>query len=564
MINFSGVPFHLTPTDTAWVQDTLSGMSLHDKVGQIFCLVNSQQDAAGLSALIQEARPGAIMHRAGDSAAIQEASRVTQEASSIPLLIAANLESGGNGICDQGTYFAKPLQVAATGDALHAKRLGRVAAIEGAALGCNWSFAPVADIDFNWRNPITNVRTFGGHPDTVADFCVAYLEGTKEAKVPMAVCPKHFPGDGVDERDHHLLASVNHLDEQQWEESYGKVYRRMIREGAHSIMAGHILAPALERVINPDMNEEEMLPASQSHGLLTGYLRGRLGFQGVIVTDATPMVGFQTHLPRAKALRAALMAGADMLLFTKNRKEDYAAIMDGLKDGSLTKERLDEAVSRVLAMKASLKLHTLKQAGKLVPAKDALRLIGSAEHQGWSKECAEQGITLVRDKEGLLPLCPDKTKRVRLVVLGEDGNGSFGDNALIGDQLAASLREQGFEVLPYDSASLERGEIFISGINDLKNKFDLCLIAANVATGSNLTTRRVDWISLMAANAPWFVRDIPTVFVSFANPYHLFDVPYIGTFINAYSNNSATVDACVSMLRGLHPFHGKSPVHPCF
>lgn len=563
MTALSQAPFHLDAEALNWVRTTLAGMSLTDKVGQVFCLTSVVTDAASLAAFVKKARPGAYMHRAGDSRGIREANLAMQTASEVPLLLAANLESGGNGISLEGTYYAKPLQIAATGKMHHAVRLGLVSAREAAALGCNWSFAPVADIDFNWRNPITNVRTFGAHPEQVAAYCAAYLQGVRESGAPLAVCPKHFPGDGVDERDHHLLASVNSLDEKAWEASFGLVYRRLIASGAPSIMAGHILQPALTRALSPGIADQDILPASVSHELLQGLLRDKLGFQGLIVTDATPMVGFQAALPRAQALRAALMAGADMLLFSKNLEEDYGAILDGLRDGSVTVERLDEAISRVLALKASLGLHRLQEKGLLVPGEEALEIIGCREHRAWALACARDALTLVRNREGVLPLSTEKHKRIRLVVLGEGESGSFGDNAFIAGPLAEALRKAGFEVSLYDEATLERGEIFTAGIADLKQKFDLCLIAANVAAGSNLTTRRLDWIPLMAANAPWFSQDIPTVFVSFANPYHLFDVPYLDTFINCYSNDPATVEVLVDALVHKRPFPGNSPVSLC-
>ena len=497
------------------------------------------------------------MYRAGNGADIQRAYHAMSEAAKVPMLFPCNLESGGNGISPDGTFFARPLQAAATGDVEQARRLGCVCAQEGTAVGCNWAYAPIVDIDFNWRNPITNVRTFGSDPDRVLAMGAAYMDGVAEAEAPMAVCIKHFPGDGVDERDHHLMPTVNSLSAEEWMASYGKVYKTLIDKGAQTVMCGHILQPALERLVEPDIREEEMLPASQSRNLLTGILREMLGFNGLITTDATPMVGFSAIQSRADAIRSALMAGADMLVFCKNIDEDYAAVRNGLASGAVTMERLDEAVCRQLALKASLKLHK-----RALPNEDALFRLGCETHAVWAAECARKAITLVKDNQNLLPISPDKTPRIRLTVVGESQSGGFGESDHVTQPLKKALEKAGFTVFLYDYATMERGEIFTAGVSEMKEKFDLSIVAANVATGSNYTTRRLDWISLMAANEPWYMKDIPTLFISFCNPYHMVDVPFISTFVNCYSSSRFCVEAAVEKLTGKSPFEGVSPVDP--
>ena len=557
MIDYKSKPFYLSDEDILWVRETLSAMSAEEKIGQLFCLTDMITDSEQLKALIRKYNPGGFMYRAGDGADIQRAYHAMSEAAKVPMLFPCNLESGGNGISPDGTFFARPLQVAATNDTEQAHRLGYVCAQEGGAVGCNWAYAPIIDIDFNWRNPITNVRTFGSDPDRVLAMGAAYMDGVAEADRKMAVCIKHFPGDGVDERDHHLMPTVNSLSADEWMASYGKVYKTLIDKGAQTVMCGHILQPALERMVNPDVREEDMLPASQSRSLLTGILREKLGFNGLITTDATPMVGFSALQSRADAIRSAIMAGADMLVFCKNIDEDYAAVRDGLSSGAVTMERLDEAVCRQLALKASLGLHHRE-----LPTADALSLLGCEAHADWAKECADKAITLVKDNQNLLPISPEKTPRIRLTVLGEDQSGGFGESDKVTQPLKTALERAGFEVALYDYATMERGEIFTSGVADMKEKFDLSIVAANVATGSNYTSRRLDWIALMAANEPWYMKNIPTLFLSFCNPYHMIDVPFISTFVNCYSSSRFCVDAAVEKLTGKSSFVGISPVDP--
>lgn len=562
MIAYKEKPFYLNDEDIEWVEQTLASMALEEKIAQMFCVTDMITDPEALKAFVRKYPVGSFMYRSGDAAEVQNAQRAMQEASKIPLLLACNLESGGNGIAATGTFFSRQLEAAAARDPKHAYRLGMVCAKEGGATGCNWSFAPIVDIDYNWRNPITNVRTWGSDPDTVIRLSEAYMDGVKDSGETMAVTIKHFPGDGVDERDQHLLSSVNSLSAEDWENTYGRVYQTLIDKGAQTVMVGHILQPEMTRKMCPGIRDEEIFPASTNKYLITDLLREKMGFNGLVATDATPMVGFSGFLTRREAVAKSIMAGADMIMFCKNIDEDFAGVKEDIENGTISIIRVNEAIRRQLALKASLGLHKFKEGGTIVPGADALSVIGCAEHIAWAKECADEAITLVKDNQNLLPLSPNRTKRVRLTVLGEGQGGSFGDGGSITMPLKEALEKEGFEVALYDYATMERGEIFTAGAADMKAKFDLSIVAANVATGSNNTTRRLDWITLMAANEPWYTREIPTMFLSFCNPYHMIDVPFISTFVNCYSSNQFCVGAAVEKLMGRSEFKGVSPVDP--
>lgn len=562
MIAYKEKPFYLNDEDVEWVEQTLASMALEEKIAQMFCVTDMITDPEALKAFVRKYPVGSFMYRSGDAAEVQNAQRAMQEASKIPLLLACNLESGGNGIAATGTFFGRQLEAAAARDPKHAYRLGMVCAKEGGATGCNWSFAPIVDIDYNWRNPITNVRTWGSDPDTVIRLSEAYMDGVKDSGETMAVTIKHFPGDGVDERDQHLLSSVNSLSAEDWENTYGRVYQTLIDKGAQTVMVGHILQPEMTRKMCPGIRDEEIFPASTNKYLITDLLREKMGFNGLVATDATPMVGFSGFLTRREAVAKSIMAGADMIMFCKNIDEDFAGVKEDIENGTISIIRVNEAIRRQLALKASLGLHKFKEGGTIVPGADALSVIGCAEHIAWAKECADEAITLVKDNQNLLPLSPNRTKRVRLTVLGEGQGGSFGDGGSITMPLKEALEKEGFEVALYDYATMERGEIFTAGAADMKAKFDLSIVAANVATGSNNTTRRLDWITLMAANEPWYTREIPTMFLSFCNPYHMIDVPFISTFVNCYSSNQFCVGAAVEKLMGRSEFKGVSPVDP--
>lgn len=572
-INMKGNPFYLEEEDEKWVLDTWKKMSLEQKCGQIFCPMGFSNDPAVLKHLTEEVGVGGMMYRADSAANIQETYRTLQKLSEIPLLLAANTEAGGDGLAYEGTSFGKPMAVAATNDPENGYRMGYTACKEGAALGLNWSFAPIVDINYDFHNPITNVRTFGSNPQKVLDFALQYMKGANECNVAVAI--KHFPGDGVDERDQHILTSVNSFSTEKWDQTYGYVYQNLIEQGAKTVMVGHIAQPAYVKSINPQASREEMLrPASLSSELLTGLLREKLGFNGLISTDATPMVGFSSAMKRSEAIVQAVAAGCDMILFNKSLEEDYGYLLAGVKNGKLSKERLDEAVLRILATKASLKLHKRKAEGTLAPGKEALQIIGCEQHQQWAEKVADQAITLVRDEQKLLPLSTEKYRRVYLNVIQKDLNP---ENPFV-QKWKEKFEQEGFEVTVRDRRTSISVEDFINpekmssekrklmhemyrSVKEMKQDYDLYVYICNMENASNNTTLRLNWNVCfgLGDDAPWFSAEIPTMMISTAYPFHLFDAPMIKTYINAYSGDEKFTQAVMEKIMGRSEFVGVSP-----
>ena len=575
MIDLKATPFHLSDEDIRWVEETRDAMTTEQKAGQIFCALGIGDDEGMLRGMIDGIGIGGIMYRPGPKAVVQNPHRKIQSMAKIPLLLAANTEAGGSGLSFEGTGFGAPLAVAATGDPETAYRMGYVACKEGAAMGLNWSFAPIVDIDREFHNPITNTRTFGSDPETVLRCASRYLDAADECNVAVSI--KHFPGDGVDERDQHILTSVNSLSCEEWMQTYGHIYKTLIDKGAKTVMVGHIAQPAWAKRLNPSISKRDALcPASLSKEILTGLLRGELGFNGLVSTDSSAMVGFTAAMPRSRAVPTAIEAGCDMVLFNKDIREDYGYVLQGLENGLLSMERLNDAVTRILATKASLGLHRKQKDGTLVPGPEALEEVGCEKHRAWSLECADKAVTLVHDRQNLLPISPKKFRRVYLNVIQksldpEDPTVLTWKKLFEDEGFEVTVRDRRVSIEPSDfdapELSPEKAALMAElyrGVEDMKKNYDLYVYIANMQNASNNTTLRLNWNVCfgLGDDAPWLCAEIPVMMISTGYPYHLFDAPMIDTFINAYSNEPQYKSAVMDKIMGRSAFKGVSPVDP--
>lgn len=536
-------PFYLKEEEIRWVEETLQNMTEKEKIAQLFCVDIKEGSEAELEEMLEGfgGVPGGVLYRAMPLETAHAFTTQIQKNASVPALIVANLEKGGNGIVKEGTAYASPMEVAATDEDEMVRKMARVCAREAKTVGANWTYSPVIDIDYEYHNPITNVRTFGSDPERVARMGKVFVETMQQEEI--AATMKHFPGDGVDERDQHLLASVNTMTCEEWDKTYGMAYKTCIDAGAMACMAAHIMQPAYSRALDPKLKEEEILPASLSKELMTGLLRGKLGFEGLIVTDSTLMAGFTNAMPRREAVPRAIAAGADMFLFTRVASEDFKFMQEGLKSGILTEERLEEAVKRVLALKAAMGLY---KETSMPSVEEAKEIVGCREHKKWARECAEKAITLVKEEKGVLPL---KTgKRILYIPLENKSQEPKPIETNPCQQIYDRLKEEGFLIEVFGNET---------GILTLE-KYDYILYVANLKTRSNQTVVRIEW----GAKCPHYIEEIPTIFVSVENPYHLLDIPRVKTYINCYNSNENLVEVLVDKLLGKSEFQGKSPVDP--
>jgi len=332
MADLKAKPFYLTDSQIRWVEDTLASMTLDEKLSQLFVLLKAVPgvDEGQIKNLMETARPGGMRWQGGDKHSVWRQNRYFQQYSRVPVLIAGNCDDGGNGVLSaEGTFVATAAQAGASEGTQTAYHMGYVAGREAAAIGVNWMFNPVADVYKNWRNTIVNTRSFGSDPDRVIECVRAYIRGIKDATPHMACTCKHFPGDDWDELDPHISPAHNEAGVEEWTDSYGRVYRTMIEEGLETVMTGQISLPAMSRKLRPGIRNEAIMPASLAPELLNDLLRGELGFNGLIISDASHMIGMSGVMARSEAVPRCIAAGCDMFLFANDFEEDLGYLKAG-------------------------------------------------------------------------------------------------------------------------------------------------------------------------------------------------------------------------------------------
>jgi beta-N-acetylhexosaminidase len=326
-----------------------------------------------------------------------------------------------------------------------------------------------------------------------------------------------------------------------------------------TLMTAHILLPAYSRYYDPGIRDEDVLPASLNGALHNRLLRGRMGFNGLIITDSTGMAGFTECIPRSLAVPLCIENGADIFLFFRNLEEDIQFMRQGLERGILSEKRLNEAVKRILALKAKLNLPEKKKTGTLTPPEAAMDVFEAREGAPLAKEIAERGITLVKDTQHLLPLNPRQHKRIFMVIIG-DKPGYHNPRGGYADLFQEEMEKRGFRVTTYGgeqpalAAEFER-----SKTSEIRAKYDVILYFCNVQSSGSDSAVRITWPGLRAT-IPTLIHDVPTLMVSIDNPYHLLDAPRIPTYVNAYTSEDVVVKTLAEKLTGESPFMGKSPV----
>ncbi|MCF2970324.1 beta-N-acetylhexosaminidase [Synechococcus sp. Nb3U1] len=390
----------------------LSTWSLEEKVGQLFLVYfEGPELSPALEEMIQDYHVGGLIFYsiAGNIQTLSQLAQLTasvQAQSRIPLWMGIDQEGGPVVRITEGvTVFPSAMAVAAAGSLADARAMAQVVGVELKSLGFNLNFAPVVDVNSNPHNPIIGIRAFGSDPNQVADYGLAMLCGYQQAGI---LCtPKHFPGHGDTHIDSHLgLPRVDRpLAELQATEIYP--FQTLIKAGAEAIMTAHVVMPAL----GSDQ------PATLAPEVLSGWLRNKLGFQGLICTDSLTMGAIAQTYGIPEAAELAFKAGADMLLFGADRgftpvvqKDAYAHLLQGFRSGRLSVEQLDQSLQRILSLKQRYRLGSPPGAETVHPA-------ASPSHQALAQRIAQASIALL--KGSLPPLAPDLLLITPVPLLGD-------------------------------------------------------------------------------------------------------------------------------------------------
>ena len=537
----SAAPFNLDADGRGWVRSKLAGLDRAAKVRQLFvhiCFGTGPEVVARMSAL---APAGLTKFFGPDAEGELDTLDALRAAAAIPYLVSADLE-GSRMSPPFWTEVPNPLALAAVDDVQASGTIARIMAEEARAAGVNWSFTPVVDINALFRSPIVATRGLGSDPARIRAHALAHIAGLQANGV--AATAKHWPGEGHDDRDQHLVTTINPLSVADWNATHGALYRAAIEAGVMSVMSAHIAFPAYVLSKDPQAGIEAYRPASVSALLNQTLLREELGFNGVIVSDATPMAGFGAWAHRDEMLPQVVSSGCDVILFSDEPEADIARIETALDDGRLTAVRLDEAMIRVLGLKAALGLH------KANPAADRTRLF-NPDNAATAQAITARAPTLVKDVQGILPLSPDRHRRVLVYTTGivTPLHGT-GQEMIFADL----MRAEGFEVTFYSPEARQ----------DQRN-FDLVLYLMGEET--LLTRGRIflDWNRLTGGMFGAMARhwhQVPTMLISFGYPYYLYDAPRMPCVVNAYATMDSMQHAVLDCLLGRAPFRGTNPVDP--
>ncbi|MFE1885428.1 glycoside hydrolase family 3 protein [Streptomyces diastatochromogenes] len=539
----------------------VSRMTLEEKVGQLFVMrvyghSATAPDQADIDAnlkeigvrtaaeLIEKYRVGGIIyftwaHNTRDPHQIADLSNGIQRASleqprGLPLLIATDQEHGI--VCRVGkpaTLFPGAMAIGAGRSRSDARTLGRVSGAELRAMGINQDYSPDADVNVNPANPVIGVRSFGADPDAVAALVAAEVRGYQASRV--AATAKHFPGHGDTAVDSHTGFPVITHSRDLWEKLDAVPFRAAIEAGIDSVMTAHIQFPALD-----DSGD----PATLSHPILTGILRGELGYDGVVVTDSLGMEGVRTKYGDDRVPVLALKAGVDQLLNPPSIDVAWHAVLNAVQNGELTEARLDESILRILRLKARLGL--LDQAYATRAGVD--RTVGTESHLATADRIAERTTTLLVNEDDTLPLDPRTAPRI--LVVGADPASPSGTTGPPTSVLAGALTELGFTATALSTGTAPSAATVAKAVAAAQDADAVVVGTYNVTAGS---AQRTLVEQLLATGRP-------VVAVAIRNPYDVAQFPAVKAYLAAYSWTDVELRAAARVIAGRVDPRGRLPV----
>ncbi len=516
-----------------WVDSIMATMSVDQKIGQLFMVAAySNRDAEHqkfISDLIREYHIGALIFFQDQAVKQAELTNHYQSLSKIPLLIGIDGEWGLRMRLKNTVAFPYNMALGAIRDNRLLYEMGKQMGQHMKREGVHINFAPVVDVNTNPENPVIGNRSYGEDKENVSQKAIAFIRGMQSERV--MACAKHFPGHGDTSQDSHkTLPAVLH-DTERLDTVELYPYKRVIEAGVGSIMVAHLSVPSLE--------PNSSLPSSLSERIVTGLLREKMNYGGLIVTDALNMKGSADFASSEEINLQAILAGNDLLDVPLQVKESVALFQKALKSGKLTEKRLDESVRRILRTKYWAGLNHYEP----IRTEDLLKDLNTVKDELLNRRLVENSVTLLRNKGDLLPIKNLDQQRIAYVKLGDHDNESFLDR----------LRD-------YTRVD----EIQIRDVSDVAQKlkdYDPVIVGFHTTLGAYANYKLDDKeiaILMEIAKRHRVVLDV------FASPYSLLKVDSfedIEAVVVSYQNTPLAQDISAQMLFGALDVKGKLPVH---
>jgi beta-N-acetylhexosaminidase len=519
------------------VETILSQMTLEQKVGQLFVVFfDGSEYSKALDRTIRELNVGGIILFDPNIGSLEELTTLTDKAQTtatqngaqIPLVVAVDHEGGLiNRFGNRLTQFPSNMAVAATGSLENARAEARVMAEELIGVGINMNLAPVVDVNINPDNPVIGIRSFGSDPNKVAQFGTVMIRELQANG--MIATAKHFPGHGDTSVDSHTMLPIVPYDRQRLDSIEFLPFRAAIDVGVDTIMTAHVVFPTIDSTSN--------LPATLSRAVLTDLLRDELGFSGLIATDSLGMGAIDQTFGVADACAMAFQAGADLLMFGNDPghvpAEQYPAYQNLLalvRNGTISQERLDASVRRILLVKAQRGILDW-QPPSLAEISTQVR---TSEHPPIADRIAKQSVTLIKNDRKLLPI---KTDQRALLVYPE-----------FETELEPAFSKYGtrIDAMP---VSINPSQQEITQVISATEKVDVIIVATANAR------RYPGQIALVEST-----QNLPTVVLALQSPYDLLAFPRQSTYVTIYGDVPVSMHAAAKVLFGELQPSGKLPV----
>ncbi|MFF3545586.1 glycoside hydrolase family 3 protein [Streptomyces platensis] len=452
----------------------------------------------------------------------------------VPVLISTDQEHGIVArVGAPATLFPGAMALGAGGSRDDARTAARIAGEELFAMGIRQDYAPDADVNVNPANPVIGVRSFGADPQAVARMVAAEVKGYQGAGI--ASCAKHFPGHGDTDTDSHVGLPYIHHSAEEWEQLDAPPFKAAITAGIDSIMTAHIVVPAF------DPSED---PATLSRPILTGILRERLGYDGVVVTDSLGMEGVRVKYGDARVPVLALKAGVDQLLNPPDLALAHGAVLTALKEGELTERELDAKLLRILLLKERRGLFR----DPYTTHRAVDRAVGTRAHLTTADRIADRTTTLLRNDTGILPL--SRRREGRVLVAGVDAAAPSGTGGPPTTVLARALTELGFTATALSTGQTPTQQRIDEAVAALRER-DAVVVATYNVTAASGQRKLVE--ALLATGKP-------VVQLAVRNPYDIAQLTGVTAALASYSWTDVELRAAARVIAGRRNPAGRLPV----